>query len=167
MTADTASDPVRGSGLPSSTTDGPAAEPGDDTALQLVLTLHRLVRSLRGPLPVAGLHPTQLLVLAQLTEAGPLRIGELAARVPCSQPTATTVANGLELAGFVRRDRDTTDGRAIRLHITEAGRAAVREVVRAQAALLRQRLDVLADADRDRIEAAVPVLRRMVVPPTA
>ncbi|HEX3592620.1 MAG TPA: MarR family transcriptional regulator [Pseudonocardiaceae bacterium] len=138
----------------------PSAAP-DDTALQLVLALHRLVRSLRRP---SGLHPTQLLVLAQLVEAGPQRIGELAARVPCSQPTATTVANGLEVDGLVRRVRDTSDGRAIRLQITEAGRAAVLDVVRDQAALLRSRLDSLSEADVRRVGAAVPVLRAMSSP---
>jgi DNA-binding MarR family transcriptional regulator len=164
MTAETASEPAGGADEQAGA-DAPRGFdlPDEDTALQLVLALHRLVRSLRGPLPAAGLHPTQLLLLAQLIEAGPLRIGELAARVPCSQPTATTVANGLEVSGLVRRDRDTTDGRAIRLHITDAGRAAMTDVVRAQAELLRQRLDVLDEPDRDRIEAAVPVLRRMVV----
>jgi DNA-binding MarR family transcriptional regulator len=146
MTADTA----RGSAHPSVAPD--------DTALQLVLALHRLVRSLRRP---SGLHPTQLLVLVQLVEAGPQRIGELAARVPCSQPTATTVANGLEVDGLVRRIRDTTDGRAIRLQITEAGRAALLDVVRDQASVLRSRLDSLAEPDVRRVRAAVPVLRAM------
>ncbi|HEX5404649.1 MAG TPA: MarR family transcriptional regulator [Pseudonocardiaceae bacterium] len=132
-----------------------------DAALQLVLALHRLVRSVRSNTTTSGPHPTQLLVLAQLLEAGPLRIGELAARVPCSQPTATTVANSLALDGLVRRVRDTTDGRAVRLSITDAGRAAMLQVVRGQATVLRQRLDELPATDRDLVLAAVPVLRRM------
>jgi DNA-binding MarR family transcriptional regulator len=132
-----------------------------DAALQLVLALHRLVHSLRRNTSTSGLHPTQLLVLAQLIEAGPLRVGELAARVPCSQPTATTVANSLALDGLVARVRDTTDGRAIRLSITDAGRVAMLEVVRGQAGLLGRRLDELDSADRDLVLAAVPVLRRM------
>lgn len=130
--------------------------PPDDTASQLVVAMHRLVRSLRRP---SGMHPTQVLVLVQLHEAGPLRIGELAARVPCSQPTATTVANGLEVDGLVQRVRDTSDGRAIRLRITDAGRAAVLDVVREQAAVLRSRMDSLSAEDVARVRAAVPVLR--------
>jgi hypothetical protein len=70
----------------------------DDTALDFLLALHRLVRSLRRSAAGPGLHPTQLLVLVHLAEAGPARIGELATRVSCSQPTATTVTNGLETA---------------------------------------------------------------------
>jgi DNA-binding MarR family transcriptional regulator len=137
-----------------------ADEPGlgADTALELVIALHRLVRSLRA---AVGLQPTQLLVLAQLIEAGSLRVGELAARVPCSQPTATNVANSLELDGLVRRVRDATDGRAIRLEITDAGRAAMRSVVRGQAHQLQDRMHALDDTDRALLAAALPVLRKM------
>src|SRR6201999_375698 len=53
------------------------ADDGTEDALELVLALHRLVHSVRRNTTTSGLHPTQLLVLAQLIEAGPLRIGEL------------------------------------------------------------------------------------------
>ncbi|HEX5114480.1 MAG TPA: MarR family transcriptional regulator [Pseudonocardiaceae bacterium] len=129
----------------------------DDAALQLVLALHRLVRSLRTP----GQHPTRLLLLVQLIQGGPQRIGELADRIPCSQPTATTVANALAVEGLVRRVRDTSDGRAIQLQITDAGRAAVEGVVRGQADKLGERLTALAPAERAQVLAAVPVLRKM------
>ncbi|HEX3648809.1 MAG TPA: MarR family transcriptional regulator [Pseudonocardiaceae bacterium] len=133
----------------------------DDAALQLVLALHRLVRSLRLSGTTAGLHPTQLLMLVQLIQAGPQRIGELAARVPCSQPTATTVANVLAAEGLVDRIRDASDGRAIQLRITAAGRTAVQDVVRGQAERLGERLDALSPAERALVLAAVPVLRKM------
>jgi len=133
----------------------------DETALDLVLALHRLVRSLRRSAASPGLHPTQLLVLVHLVEVGPSRIGELAARVSCSQPTATTVTNGLEAAGLVRRVPDTSDGRAIRVQLTEAGRATLLAIAKDQAGQLRRRLDELDEADRQTVLAAVPVLRRM------
>jgi DNA-binding MarR family transcriptional regulator len=133
----------------------------DDTALDFLLALHRLVRSLRRSAAGPGLHPTQLLVLVHLAEAGPARIGELAARVSCSQPTATTVTNGLEAAGLVRRIPDTSDGRAIQVQLTEAGRDTLRAIARDQAGQLRQRLDELDESDRQVVLAAVPVLRRM------
>jgi DNA-binding MarR family transcriptional regulator len=136
-------------------------ETTDDTALDLLLALHRLMRSLRRTSASRGLHPTQLLVLVHLSEAGPARIGELAARVCCSQPTATTVANSLETAGLVRRIPDMSDGRAIRVHLTDAGRDTLLTIAHGQADQLRARLDELDEADRDLVLAAVPVLRRM------
>lgn len=145
---------------------GMTARPGgitgdDDTALQLMLAMHRLVRSIRRDAGTTGLHPTQLLVLVALIEGGAQRVGELAAKIPCSQPTVTSVANAMEVAGLVRRVRDTMDGRAIRLSVTDAGRAALLDVIRKQAGLLRERLDDLPETDRAQLLAAVPVLRKM------
>ena len=65
-------------------------------ALQLVVAVHRLVRSLRQAAPARRLQPTQLLVLSELSTHGPMRIGEIAVRALCSQPTATTVVTSLE-----------------------------------------------------------------------
>ncbi|HEY0804962.1 MAG TPA: MarR family transcriptional regulator [Pseudonocardiaceae bacterium] len=141
-----------------------SAETAGDTALDLLLAMHTLVRSLRRR---SGLSPTQLQVLVHLVEAGPTRIGELAARVSCSQPTATTVATSLETAGLVRRVPDTSDGRAITLHITETGRDTLMTIARAQADQLRERLATLDDADHELVLAAVPVLRRMATDPAA
>jgi DNA-binding MarR family transcriptional regulator len=133
----------------------------DETALDFLLALHRLVRSLRRSAESPSLHPTQLLVLVHLAEVGPARIGELAARVSCSQPTATTVTNGLEAAGLVRRIPDTSDGRAIRVQLTDAGRATLLAIAKDHAGQLRRRLDELDESDRQLVLAAVPVLRRM------
>lgn len=133
----------------------------DDTALQLMLAMHRLVRDIRRTAGTTGLHPTQLLVLVALIEAGPQRVGELATKIPCSQPTVTSVANSMEVAGLVTRVRDTTDGRAIRLSVTDAGRAALSDVIRNQTELLRDRLTTLTEPDRNQLLAAVPILRKM------
>ena len=137
----------------------------NDSALDLLLAVHHLVRSIRRGSPATGLSPTQLLVLINLIDVGPMRIGELAGRVSCSQPTATTVANSLEAAGYVRRVPDTTDGRAITLHITEAGRDTLITIARAQADQLRHRLDVLDEAELAQVLAAVPVLRKLASEP--
>jgi DNA-binding MarR family transcriptional regulator len=136
-------------------------ETANDTALDLLMAMHRLVRSVRRRSAAPGLSPTQLLVLIHLIESGPTRIGELAARVSCSQPTATTVATSLESAGLVRRVPDTSDGRAITLHITDEGRNTLLTIAREQADELRERLAGLDDADRALVLAAVPVLRQM------
>jgi DNA-binding MarR family transcriptional regulator len=137
-------------------TDGPT----DEAALQLVLALHRLIRGMRRTAP-AALPPTQLLVLASLIESGPQRIGELAARVPCSQPTATTVVSGLESAGLVHRVPDLADGRAIQVRLTDRGRATIISLAHDEAQALAQWLRKATPADRDAVLAAAPVLQRM------
>jgi DNA-binding MarR family transcriptional regulator len=133
----------------------------DETVLQLVIALHRLTRSLRRTSPGPTLHPTALLVLAQLIEAEPLRIGELAERVWCSQPTATTVVGSLSTAGLVERVPDSADGRAVRVRLTELGQQTVLTIAREQAELLGQRLAALDEADRAALPGTVDLLRKL------
>lgn len=130
----------------------------DDEAVALVISLHRLVRSLRRA-SSAGLQPTQLIVLAQLAESGPLRIGELAERVPCSQPTATTVVAGLETHGLLSRGADPDDGRAVRVGLTAAGEREIVSAARSEAEVLSQRLTELSGEQRGRLLATGPLLR--------
>ncbi len=134
---------------------------GDDAALQLVISLHRLTRSLRRAAAAGGIQPTQLAVLALLTQQGPSRIGEIAAWVPCSQPTATAAVLGLESAGLIRREPDPTDGRASRIQATERGAAALADIARGEAEVLAKRLASLRPDEIRRLVEAGPLLRRL------
>ncbi|MET9860374.1 MarR family transcriptional regulator [Streptomyces smyrnaeus] len=132
-----------------------------DAAFEMVLALHRLLRSLRRASPTGGLQPTQLIVLSMLTEAGPSRIGVVADRVPCSQPTATSVVAELETLGLVRREPDPTDGRATRVAVTEEGVSALRGVAHGEAEVLLERLGTLSDDEAAQVLAAAPLLRAL------
>ncbi|MER7415124.1 MarR family winged helix-turn-helix transcriptional regulator [Streptomyces cacaoi] len=132
-----------------------------DAALELVLSLHRLLRSLRRAGPTGGLQPTQLILLSQLTEAGPSRVGVLADRVPCSQPTATAAVAELEGAGLVCREPDPTDGRATRVAITDKGTDALLGVAHGEAEALLRRLGSLGTPEAEHVLAAAPLLRRL------
>jgi MarR family transcriptional regulator, organic hydroperoxide resistance regulator len=73
-----------------------------------------------------GLTPTAIAVLAAL-DAGSGRGAapshrELAGTLGLSPATLTPVVDALEAAGEVRRERDRTDRRVVRLHPTAAGR---------------------------------------------
>jgi len=94
-------------------------------ALQLLVSMHRIVRHLRRSRTTTLLHPTQFLALMLIADEQPIRIGEIAARVPCSQPTATTTVAALEESGLVRREPDPVDGRATAVVLTEAGAQTV------------------------------------------
>ncbi|MGP3976096.1 MarR family winged helix-turn-helix transcriptional regulator [Streptomyces sp. 8N114] len=132
-----------------------------DAAFEMVLALHRLLRSLRRASPTGGLQPTQLIALSLLTEAGPSRIGVIADRVPCSQPTATAVVAELETLGLVRREPDPTDGRATRVAVTEEGVGALRGVAHGEAEVLLERLGALPEEEVERVLATAPLLRAL------
>ncbi|MFH8348976.1 MarR family winged helix-turn-helix transcriptional regulator [Streptomyces sp. NPDC018045] len=134
---------------------------GDDAALQLVISLHRLTRSLRRAAAAGGIQPTQFAVLAMLTQRGPSRIGEIAAWVPCSQPTATAAVLGLEAAGLIRREPDPTDGRASRVLATGRGATALADVARREAEVLSKRLGSLRPDEIRQLAKIEPLLRRL------
>ncbi|MEU5696875.1 MarR family transcriptional regulator [Actinosynnema sp. NPDC020468] len=130
-------------------------------ALQLVVAVHRLVRSLRQATPVKRLQPTQLLVLSELASLGPMRIGEIAVRALCSQPTATTVVTGLESGGLVRREADPADGRATIVELTGAGRDTIASLAHGEAELLSARLSQLSEEELAKLRSITPLLRRL------
>jgi DNA-binding MarR family transcriptional regulator len=133
----------------------------DADVRDLVVALHRLLRSLRRAAPAGRLQPTQLIVLSLLYEKSPARIGELAAKVPCSQPTATSAIAALENRGLVCREPDPTDGRASSVRLTERGGETLTEVARDEAEELAARLGTLTPDEARAVMSPAPVLRRL------
>jgi len=86
------------------------------------LTIARLGRVLEN-------HGTGELSLPQyrvlgLLSTGHERAGDLAARLAVTKPTLTALVDGLVEKGYVARETPTGDRRAVRVSITDAGRAA-------------------------------------------
>ena len=65
-----------------------------------------------------------VMVLGQLAEAGPVRPGELAARLSVEAPHVTRQVQRLQQAGYADRVTDPDDRRAQLITLTPAGRAA-------------------------------------------
>jgi DNA-binding MarR family transcriptional regulator len=65
-----------------------------------------------------------VMVLGQLAEAGPVRPGELAARLGVEAPHVTRQVQRLQQAGYADRVPDPDDRRAQLIQLTPAGRAA-------------------------------------------
>ena len=124
----------------------------------LYVSLGRVVRSLRQEAPRSDIGPGGLSVLVTLDAHGPQRVGTLAEKIAVTAPSMTRIVNGLEAEGLVEREPDPEDGRAQVVVPTKAGRALIRSGQEAKLAALRRRLDDLAPADRDRLEAALPAL---------
>ncbi len=136
----------------------------EQQAFDLVVALHRLLRSLRHAVRDNSLQPTQTLVLIQLIGAGPMRVGELATRVPCSQPTATVAVSSLEKAGHVRREPDPADGRASIVVITDSGRETLLSLAHGEAEELAVRLAQLDPADQEQLVHIAPLLNKLATP---
>ncbi|GGJ97252.1 hypothetical protein GCM10010123_29070 [Pilimelia anulata] len=99
--------------------------------------------------------------LRRLAAHGPQRLSALAAAEGVTQPGMTQLVSRLERAGLAERVPDPADGRAVRVHLTPAGRAAVRRRRAERAAALRALLTTLPPADHDALSAALPALDRL------
>src|ERR687889_1661161 len=138
------------------------------------LAVHLLVVSARFTRLAARETPTAIpralwRALAQLEELGPTRVSDLAAADRVSQPTATNLVQKLVVHGWAERTTDPDDARAVRVTITDAGRAALTEARDAAAAALVPRLGRLDTSTLETLEAGVEALRLVLEadePPT-
>ncbi|MFJ4467133.1 MarR family winged helix-turn-helix transcriptional regulator [Streptomyces sp. NPDC089424] len=133
----------------------------EETAVELVVSLHRLLRTLHRARPEPRLQPTPFIVLVLLNRYGPSRIGVLADRVPCTQPTVTATVAQLEAEGLVAREPDPADGRAIQVAITASGSDALCRIARSEADALLSRLGVLSPQEVRQVLEVGPFLRRL------
>ena len=117
--------------------------------------LARLARVAEQTCQATGISLPQYRLLVSAAQ-GPQRASELASAVGVSRPTLTSLVDGLEQAGLVRRVPVASDRRGIQLELTEEGRAAI---VRAEGAL-SDRLLTLIDGDARNV---VPLVRGVVV----
>ena len=79
-----------------------------------------LYRPLLEPL---GLTHPQYLVMLALWESEPLRVADLSRLIQLDPGTLSPLLKRLEAAGYVRRERDPHDERALAVVLTERGRA--------------------------------------------
>lgn len=96
-----------------------------------------LLRRLRKRDVETGVGPAQLSALSVLVFAGSKTLGELARAEQVRPPTMTRIVAGLVRAGLVRRARDATDRRVVRVRATPKG-------VRVMQAGRRRRIQTLA-----------------------
>jgi DNA-binding MarR family transcriptional regulator len=86
-----------------------------------------LLRRLRVEDEALGISAPRLSALSVLVFAGPMRIGELAATEQVEPPTMTRLIDGLERDGYVAREPDPQDARAVRVRATPKGSRALRK----------------------------------------
>lgn len=94
-----------------------------------------------------GLSAGGIGVLAALEEEDGLRSGEVAARSWVTAPMVSYLADVLEESGYLRRRRDARDRRVVHLHITDKGRAKLRQAREHVAARWQVAFDYLDPAD--------------------
>jgi DNA-binding MarR family transcriptional regulator len=143
-----------------------SAQGGVIDVTRLRVALARLSRRLRRH-ELAGLTPTQLAALSTVEQAGPLRLGDLAAAEGIAPSTLTRLVAVLEELGYVRRDADPKDARASTLAITVLGHETLERLRAENSALLAQRVALLTPEQRTALAAALPALEALADPDPA
>jgi DNA-binding MarR family transcriptional regulator len=140
----------------------PHGQPSELSIADLTAVLEDFTRmSIRLPTS-QRLSFTTLSVLHTLTRSGPKRLSELTASEQVTQPAITQIVTKLEREGLVARQPDPSDGRAILVHVTEAGAAIVNGRRADRIAHLETLSKGLTPAERAAIAAALPALARLV-----
>ncbi|MGW6959380.1 MarR family winged helix-turn-helix transcriptional regulator, partial [Streptomyces chartreusis] len=124
--------------------DGPLAE-------QLLRFTRRVHRIQKRHLHECGLGvtPAQSRLLRTLAHYdSPPRMADLAERLEVVPRAVTTLVDGLEASGKVRRAPDPTNRRVIRIELTEDGRRALRELHGARRSAAEEILAPLTDEQR-------------------
>jgi DNA-binding MarR family transcriptional regulator len=116
--------------------------------LRLTRRVHRIQKrhlQQRG----LGITPAQSRLLRTLAPyASPPRMADLAERLEVVPRAVTTLVDGLEASGKVRRVPDPTNRRVIRIELTDDGRRALRELRGARRAAAEDILAPLTDEQR-------------------
>lgn len=96
-----------------------------------------------------GITPAQSRLLRTLAHFGsPPRMADLAERLEVVPRAVTTLVDGLEASGMVRRAPDPSNRRVIRIEITDEGRAALSTLRGARRAAAEEILAPLAEEQR-------------------
>jgi DNA-binding MarR family transcriptional regulator len=126
-----------------------------DPTLRVLEELGRVIRHLTrisgGPDDEPAMTATQRLALFELSEEGPMRLNDLAARMGSSAPTASRAVDALAECGFVERLTDPTDRRALHIEVTAEGRARVDRRMARVGDAFRPAAAGMPEADRRRL----------------
>jgi DNA-binding MarR family transcriptional regulator len=109
----------------------------------------------------AGIPRSEAGVLGTLSR-GPRRITDLAEQEGLAQPTMTLLVKRLEERGWVARERDAGDRRAVLVSLTDAGSAALEDTRAGYRAVLQRHLDSMSGSEVAALKTATEALGRLI-----
>lgn len=132
------------------------------TAARLRLAVARLARLLRQQTTPGDVTVSMTSALASIERLGHVALGELAAVEAVQPPTLTRIVGRLEELGLVKRQIDPTDRRVALVRITPEGTKFLDKNRKRRNAFLASRIQRLSAHEVAALEAALPVLEKML-----
>jgi MarR family transcriptional regulator, organic hydroperoxide resistance regulator len=105
-----------------------------------------------------GIPGAQLWALHEIAQSDGLKVGELAQRLRVHQTTVSNLLNRLETAGLVRKGRSADDQRIVHVHLSSAGRKALRAAEGPARGLLPNVLDNMSASQLRKVHDGLAVL---------
>ncbi|WP_018684015.1 MarR family winged helix-turn-helix transcriptional regulator [Actinokineospora enzanensis] len=122
---------------------------------EFIATFTRAAKLMRSAADAAmirhGVRVGQNLVLEALWERDGQTPGQIATGLGLATPTVVKMATRMETSGLLRRRPDESDGRLVRLHLTELGLSLRESVMNELAELERRATALLTVAERDQL----------------
>lgn len=129
-----------------------------DQLLRLTRRLHRTQKQYLQPIGITPAMSRLLRVVSHSDE--PLRMVDLAQRLDVVPRAVTTLVDGLESYGMVRRVADPANRRVVRVELTEQGRDALQRLRDARRAAAEELLAPLGPEQREQLGALLAALDR-------
>jgi DNA-binding MarR family transcriptional regulator len=107
---------------------------------------------------IAGISGSQLWALSEIGKARGLRVNDLSERMALHQTTASNLINALVERKLIRRERDESDQRVVRLSITTEGKRMLLRAPGPYAGLLVDALRHMRTPELRRVKNALQVL---------
>jgi len=107
------------------------------------------------PVAVAEAH-----ALMDLATFGSMRQGELAARLRLEKSTVSRLVRQMEAHGWIRRNSDRHDGRAVLILLTRKGRETAGELSRVRQEKFARILAAIPEDKRSMVVEAISILER-------
>jgi len=111
---------------------------------------------------IAGISGSQLWALSEIARTDGMRVNDLAERMALHQTTASNLINALVERNLVRRGRDDSDQRVVRLHLTTEGKKKLLRAPGPYAGLLVDALRHLKAPELRRLNQALRVLTKVL-----
>jgi DNA-binding MarR family transcriptional regulator len=119
-------------------------------------------RTVRSEFPAQLLSPSQVEVLACVRRQPGIGVRDAAAELRLAPNTVSTIVGHLVDVGFLRRDSDPDDARAVCLRLTTAGHRRVHAWRDRSTQTVDRALESLDADERASLARALPALRHLV-----
>jgi DNA-binding MarR family transcriptional regulator len=133
---------------------------------RLATALYGLLHAMKSTRHDDPVDRSAIIVMARLHDQGALRLSDLASDLCLDVSTMSRHARTIEERGYITREGDPTDGRAVRLTLTDAGRAVLAAAYENRQAWLEESLADWSKADREQLTRTLERLTEALTPPT-